>query len=202
MTGTVTIPTSVCTTTEAIPLQTFGYDCQPLGSNAITPATISCPVSSQQGGVHVIESTPSFRASSFNPDDDASATEQQPQPTPIYPKGLPLAILMTSACLSLILTEMDSQILATAIPSITATFATTADIGWYSSTYRLAVCSLQFMFGKLYRTYSLKLVFLGSLAIFEVGSAICGVARTSKMFILGRVIAGMGSSGVIAGCFL
>lgn len=97
---------------------------------------------------------------------------------------------------------MDSQILATAIPSITVTLATTVDLGWYSSTYRLAVCSLQFMFGKLYRTYSLKFVFLGSLAIFEAGSAICGGARTSEMLILGRVIAGMGSSGVISGCFL
>ena len=57
------------------------------------------------------------------------------------------------------------------------------------------------MFGKLYRTYPLKKVFMASLFVFEVGSAVCGSAPTSVGFILGRVIAGVGASGVIAGVY-
>lgn len=35
--------------------------------------------------------------------------------------------------------------------------------------------------------------------IFELGSLICGVAQSSTMLIIGRAIAGMGSSGLING---
>lgn len=94
----------------------------------------------------------------------------------VHPKGLVQAILVISACLALLLVEMDQQVLATAIPAITDTFHTTTDISWFSSTSRLAICSFQFMFGKLYRTYPLKTIFLTTLAVFEIGSAICGAA--------------------------
>jgi predicted MFS family arabinose efflux permease len=38
-------------------------------------------------------------------------------------------------------------------------------------------------------------------AIFELGSLICGVATTSKMLIIGRAVAGMGTSGILNGAF-
>jgi MFS family permease len=38
-------------------------------------------------------------------------------------------------------------------------------------------------------------------AIFELGSLICGVANSSKMLIVGRAIAGIGSSGILNGAF-
>jgi predicted MFS family arabinose efflux permease len=44
--------------------------------------------------------------------------------------------------------------------------------------------------------------FLGFFFIFEVGSLICGVATSSAMLIVGRVIAGMGSSGILNGALL
>lgn len=135
-----------------------------------------------------------------HPEEEAEASPPPPPPTQ-YPTGLPLALLFLAACLSLLLTELDIQIIATAIPSITNTFRTSADIGWYSSSYRLALCSLQFLFGRLYRTWQLKGVFLGSLLVFEMGSAICGAAPSSAVFILGRVVSGLGASGVFAGCW-
>ena len=36
-------------------------------------------------------------------------------------------------------------------------------------------------------------------AIFELGSLICAVATSSKMLIVGRAIAGMGTSGIFNG---
>jgi MFS family permease len=40
------------------------------------------------------------------------------------------------------------------------------------------------------------MVFLG---LFELGSLISGVATSSKMFIVGRAVAGMGGSGIVNG---
>lgn len=45
-------------------------------------------------------------------------------------------------------------------------------------------------------------VFLVSIIIFEAGSAICGAAPNSPVFIVGRAIAGIGSAGIFAGCML
>jgi MFS family permease len=92
--------------------------------------------------------------------------------------------------------------MATAIPRITSQFNSLADIGWYGSSYQLTSCSLTLIFGKLFTFYSTKWVYLVVLAIFEAGSLICGVAPNSTTLIIGRAVAGIGSSGVYAGCFL
>jgi len=42
---------------------------------------------------------------------------------------------------------------------------------------------------------------MGFFTVFEIGSLICGVAISSKMLILGRAIAGIGSSGILNGVF-
>lgn len=38
--------------------------------------------------------------------------------------------------------------------------------------------------------------------IFETGSAICGAAPTSPVFIFGRAIAGLGSAGIFSGAMM
>lgn len=57
-------------------------------------------------------------------------------------------------------------------------------------------------FGKFYTFFSIKWVFLVAIAIFEVGSLICGVAPNSAALIVGRAIAGVGSAGVFSGAYL
>lgn len=39
-------------------------------------------------------------------------------------------------------------------------------------------------------------------AIFEVGSLICAVATSSKILIIGRAVAGMGTSGIVNGALV
>lgn len=43
--------------------------------------------------------------------------------------------------------------------------------------------------------------FLSFLAIFELGSVLCGAAQSSAMLIIGRAVAGMGGSGLTNGAF-
>jgi len=53
--------------------------------------------------------------------------------------------------------------------------------------------------GKFYTYFGSKYTFLKFLAVFELGSLLCGVANSSHMFIIGRAIAGLGSSGLVNG---
>lgn len=56
--------------------------------------------------------------------------------------------------------------------------------------------------GRVYTFYNPKWVFLTIIAIFELGSAICGAAPTSTAFIVGRAIAGFGAAGMMNGAIV
>lgn len=48
---------------------------------------------------------------------------------------------------------------------------------------------------------TLQRTFLAYLLVFEVGSLVCALATSSSMFIAGRIVAGIGSSGLQSGAF-
>lgn len=47
--------------------------------------------------------------------------------------------------------------------------------------------------------FSMKILFIINLILFELGSAICGAASNMNAIIVGRVIAGIGGAGVYVG---
>ncbi|CAI7670061.1 unnamed protein product [Penicillium pancosmium] len=127
--------------------------------------------------------------------------ESTPDITPNYPKGSKFWFTILTLCAVLILGGLDANIVATAVPSITNHFHTVADVGWYSSAFRLCTCAFQFGFAKLYKHFSIKTIFLISNVIFLTGSLLCATAASSTMFIVGRAVTGLGFSGELAGCF-
>jgi MFS family permease len=119
-----------------------------------------------------------------------------------YLTGAKYSLLMLTLAGALVLSSIDMNIVATAVPRITDYFHTVADVGWYSSAFRLCQCAFQFMFGKAYKLFSIKRVFLLANVISVAGSLLCGAANTSIMLIIGRAIAGLGSAGLLSGCFV
>ncbi|KAK5680135.1 hypothetical protein LTR17_027555, partial [Elasticomyces elasticus] len=117
-----------------------------------------------------------------------------------YPTGLKLASILAGATMIYYLLFLDLAIISTATPAITTEFDALIDIGWYAGAYQLASAALQPLSGKIYTYFSLKWTFLAFFFVFELGSAICGAAQSSAMFIIGRAIAGLGSSGLFTGC--
>ena len=94
------------------------------------------------------------------------------------------------------------MIIATAIPKITDDFHDVGEVGWFASSYLLTQAAFQPLCGRLSTFYSPKWIFVASIGLFEVGSAICGAAPNSTAFILGRAIAGLGSAGVFSGAIV
>lgn len=59
----------------------------------------------------------------------------------------------------------------------------------------------QSSWGKAYKYFPLKITFLLSIFVFELGSLICGVAPSSTALIVGRAIAGLGAAGIGTGAY-
>ncbi|KAF3054874.1 putative HC-toxin efflux carrier TOXA [Daldinia childiae] len=115
--------------------------------------------------------------------------------------GFKLFSVTAAITLVCLLIMLDTSIVATAIPRITSEFHSLADIGWYGGAYQLGSAALQLLTGKIYMNFSSKWTFVTFFGIFELGSLLCGVANSSKMLIVGRAIAGAGSSGIMNGAF-
>ncbi|TGJ86860.1 hypothetical protein E0Z10_g1867 [Xylaria hypoxylon] len=148
-----------------------------------------------------------------HPSSDAIPQAESSDDDTEYPSGLRFALITLALCLSVFLMALDNSIIATAIPKITETFHSLGDVGWYGSglvdttdtftlAYLLTTAALQLLFGKFYSWLSVKRVYLTAIALFEVGSLICGVAQNSITLIIGRAIAGLGSAGIFSGTLL
>lgn len=116
-----------------------------------------------------------------------------------YPTPTRLILLMLGLSMCTFLVGLDRMIIATAIPKISSQFDSSDDIGWYGSAYLLTSCALQPVYGRVYTIFDIKKAFLITLAVFELGSLLCGSAPSSNAFILGRAVAGCGQAGIFSG---
>lgn len=121
---------------------------------------------------------------------------------PVYPPTSRVLLIMAGLLLVLFLIALDRLIIGVAIPSITDEFHSLGDVGWYGSAYLLTSCSFMLLMGKVYTFASPKWVYLSSLVVFEVGSAVCGAAPNSTALIVGRAIAGLGNAGLFQGAII
>lgn len=120
----------------------------------------------------------------------------------VYPGTGKLILILGAAALSIFLVALDTTIVSTAIPRITDDFHSLDDVAWYGSGFFMTTAAFQSMSGKAYKYFSIKLVFLLAVFVFEVGSLICAVAPNSTTLIIGRAIAGVGGAGVTSGCYI
>lgn len=114
--------------------------------------------------------------------------------------------------------QLFQTIISTAIPHITEEFHSLNDVGWYGSALFLTVAAAQSVWGKAFKYFSVKGVYLLSIAIFELGSLICGttpitlfhvdcsyrvgVAQNSTTLIVGRAVTGFGVAGTFSGSYI
>lgn len=132
---------------------------------------------------------------------DEEPTSLAPDTTE-YPAGLRFWLIILTIAAVILLSALDINIVATAVPSITDHFHTVADVGWYISAFRLCACAFQLIFGKSYKLFSVKRVFMVANISSMIGSLLCGTASSSTMLVVGRAVAGIGCAGLLSGCFV
>ncbi|NBD22829.1 MDR family MFS transporter [Paenibacillus glycinis] len=98
----------------------------------------------------------------------------------------------------MIMVILDSTVVNNAIPKLVEYFGTDLKtIQWTVTGYTLALSAVIPLAGWLTDKFGSKQIFLLTIALFTIGSVLCGIAQTPEQLILFRVIQGLGG-GMVA----
>lgn len=73
-------------------------------------------------------------------------------------------------------------------------------LSWVGVGFPMGSVATLVLFGQCYGTFQMKWLYFCTIALFEIGSAICGTAPNMEAMIVGRVLTGVGGGGMYIGC--
>jgi EmrB/QacA subfamily drug resistance transporter len=106
-------------------------------------------------------------------------------------------LIFGALMLVLLLASLDQTIVSTALPTIVGDLGGISKLSWVVTAYLLASTVSGPLFGKLGDLYGRKIVLQSAIAIFLVGSALCGLSQDMIELILFRALQGLGGGGLI-----
>ncbi|KAJ7141793.1 ABC transporter [Mycena crocata] len=118
-----------------------------------------------------------------------------PEPSTIL-TGRKLAVVFVAMLLSILLIALDQTILSTALPRIASDFNSFSLQGWVATSFILAQTIFLLFYGQVLRIFPAKWVLVSAIAIFEIGSLLCGVSQNVNQLIAGRAVSGVGAAGL------
>ncbi|KAJ5398185.1 hypothetical protein N7509_006298 [Penicillium cosmopolitanum] len=110
------------------------------------------------------------------------------------------ALIVLTILSSTFLFSLDNTIVADVQSPIVERFGEVGKMSWLGVAFVLSGSATIIAWGKLFGIFSAKFLYLFSVVMFEVGSAICGAAPTMNAMIVGRAVAGLGGAGMYLGC--
>jgi EmrB/QacA subfamily drug resistance transporter len=97
---------------------------------------------------------------------------------------------------TLALAALDQTIVATALPRIVGDLGGITQYSWVFTAYMLTSTVTVPLYGKLGDVYGRKRLFLLSIVVFLIGSALCGAAQSMTQLVVFRAIQGIGAGGL------
>ncbi|TPX16489.1 uncharacterized protein E0L32_003783 [Thyridium curvatum] len=94
---------------------------------------------------------------------------------------------------------LDTTIAGEVQAAVIDTFHDVSQIAWLGAGFLLGSTASILPYGALYNSFNQKWLYIGGVVLFEAGSALCGGAPSMNALIVGRVIAGVGGTGIYLG---
>ncbi|KAK3346162.1 major facilitator superfamily domain-containing protein [Lasiosphaeria hispida] len=108
------------------------------------------------------------------------------------------ARIISVLLIGIFVAHADGSMLLATHPAIASEFNDLGDSAWLITSFALAGAASQTMYGKLSDIYGRKLLVITAYLVLIVGCIIVGAGQTMWQVILGRVISGVGTSGMTA----
>jgi EmrB/QacA subfamily drug resistance transporter len=127
--------------------------------------------------------------------------DMQSAPAPLVADHRRRLILFFFLMTAMFMATLDNQIVSTALPTIVGEFGQLERFGWIGSAYLLSLSAVMPVYGKLGDLFGRKYVMMTAIAIFTIGSAVCGLAVSMNTLIAARVLQGLGGGGILVSIF-
>ncbi|MFT3693157.1 MAG: DHA2 family efflux MFS transporter permease subunit [Kofleriaceae bacterium] len=106
-------------------------------------------------------------------------------------------LVATSIAFGSLMATIDSSIVNVALPNIRGELgASIQEITWISTAYMIAMVLVMPLTGFLGGFFGQKRVYLASMVLFVVGSALCGTARSLGALVFYRILQGLGGGAL------
>jgi len=106
--------------------------------------------------------------------------------------------IFSGLLLTMLLSSMDQTIVATAMPTIGRDLGDVDHLPWIVTAYLLAATAATPLGGKLADIHGRRIVLLGALGLFFLGSIACALSGSMMALILARGLQGLGGGGLIS----
>ncbi|KAJ3557850.1 hypothetical protein NM688_g1248 [Phlebia brevispora] len=111
--------------------------------------------------------------------------------------GIRFWMVFVALCVSVFLSALEFTAVSTALPTITHDLQGD-DFVWVASAYALASTALLPASGGIAEVFGRRATILTSLALFALGSALCGAAQNMNWLIAARTVQGAGGGGILS----
>ena len=166
------------------------------------PATSAAPVVSARAASVDVSSTD---ASARGVSTDASSGVAAPRSTSVYdPEYIPRSgdgqerrrtLILVNVLIMTLMVCIDMSIVGVALPVMARELGVgMGDVQWVNTAYLLVSCAAILVGGRLGDIYGKVRIFMIGVALFTVGSLLCGVVPSLALCIVGRTIQGLGAA--------
>ncbi|MDG2112254.1 MAG: MFS transporter, partial [Actinomycetota bacterium] len=111
-------------------------------------------------------------------------------------------LLVIGLVVGLFLSSTEQSVVATALPTMAGELGGGSRISWVVSAYLLTSAIVTPLYGKLSDLFGRRPVYQASIAIFLVGTCLCGISQTMNQLVAARAVQGLGGGGLMSLAFI
>ena len=130
---------------------------------------------------------------------DTGPADQANQADPADKQPKSVRVVLLALMITMMLAMLDNMIVGTAMPTIVGELGGLEHLSWVVTAYTLATAASTPLWGKLGDMYGRKGVFMSSIVLFLIGSALSGMAQDMGQLIGFRAVQGLGAGGLMVG---
>ncbi|KAJ6032164.1 hypothetical protein N7540_002896 [Penicillium herquei] len=140
-----------------------------------------------------------YRSSSSQGDEAENQVQENTKATGSPMSGWRRIVIAIAINTGSFLYGLDNTIVADIQGAVVERFDAIEQLSWLGSGFPLGSIALLLSVGKAYGLWDIKWLWVSSIVVFQIGSAVCGAAPNMNALIIGRVIAGAGGAGMYLG---
>ncbi|KAJ5553985.1 Major facilitator superfamily domain general substrate transporter [Penicillium frequentans] len=111
-------------------------------------------------------------------------------------RGFKFWAIILALCVTGLLGALENTVVSTSMPTIVEDLGIGDNYIWITNAFFLTSAAVQPLFGQLANVFGRRWLTIFIVAVFTLGSGICGGATDANMLIIGRAVQGIGSGGI------